>query len=64
MLCCDVYVGGTPAAGIRVNLHANVNPEAVNDGFQWERVGEAVTNEDGRGSGLIPADMKVSAVQQ
>ena len=51
--------GGTPAAGIRVNLHANINKEAINDGFQWEPIGEAVTNEDGRGSGLIPPDMKV-----
>mmetsp|Transcript_25991 Transcript_25991/g.43829 ORF Transcript_25991/g.43829 Transcript_25991/m.43829 type:complete len:124 (+) Transcript_25991:48-419(+) len=51
--------GGTPAEGIRVNLHANVNQEAVNDGFKWEPIGDAVTNSDGRGSGLIPEDMKV-----
>ena len=48
---------GTPGAGIRVQLERNVSTEETI--FQWELIGETVTNTDGRGPDILPHSISV-----
>ena len=43
---------GVPAAGVRIILDRRQQSEGEASQAVWERVGETVTNEDGRGPGL------------
>ena len=50
---------GIPGKGIRIELHRNTGASMTELEFNDSgRIGECVTNDDGRGSGLIPADCK------
>ena len=48
---------GCPGAGIRVQLERNISADASS--FQWNLLGETLTNTDGRGPDILPPSVTV-----
>ena len=48
---------GVPASGMLVEISSNAS-QGDAEPFEWVKFGQCLTNSDGRGSGLLPANMK------